>query len=76
MVGVGFRKGRKITLEVSFDNDSLESAVAMGESMARHNKKEVIVFLYTKDRPKVKVLKRIKAVRAGFMWLGKKVVAT
>jgi len=74
MVGVGFKKGRKIKFEAGFSNDSFETAVAFGESLARHRKGEVAVFLYNKGESKVKILKRIKMVRAGFLWLGRRLV--
>jgi hypothetical protein len=76
MVGIGFSKKGKITLEASYGDSELDTAIAMGESLARHGKREVIVYLYKKGKPKVRVLKRIKAVRSGFMWLGKRVIAT
>lgn len=76
MIGVGFRKKRKITLEASYDNGDFDTAVATGESLARHSKGEVVVYLYFKNSNKVKILKRIKMVHAGFLWLGKRVVTT
>ena len=74
MIGVGFRGKKKIKMEASYDNSELETAVALGESLAHHNRGEVVVFLYDKGKPRVKVLKRIKAVRSGFLGLRRRVV--
>jgi len=74
MIGVGFKRNGKIKLEVSYDDSELEVAIAMGESLARHNRGEVYVFLVTKGKPKVKVLKRIRRARSGFLGIGRKVV--
>ena len=76
MIGVGFKNHKKITLEASFDDSEFEAAVAVGESLARHNRGEVTVFLYTTGKSKVKILKRIKLVRAGFLGLRRKVAIT
>lgn len=74
MIGVGFKKGKKITLEARYENGEFDTAVSMAEALARHNRGEVIVYLYFKGKPKVKILKRIKRIRSGFLWLGRKVV--
>jgi len=71
MIGVGFKRNGKITLEASCLDNELESATAIGESLVRHGKGEVIVYLYHRGKRKVKILKRIKSVRRGFLWLGK-----
>ena len=71
MIGIGFRRNGKITLEASCFDNELESATAIGESLARHGKGEVVVYLYHKGKPKVKILKRINSIRRGFLWLGK-----
>ena len=73
MIGVGFKKKRKITLESSFEDNELETAIMLGESLASHSKKTVTVFLYKKGNTKVKVLKNIRMVRTGFLGLRKKV---
>ena len=75
MIGIGFKKNGKITLEASFEDSEFEAAKAVGESLARHNRHEVLVYLYTKGKPKVKVLKKIKLVRTGFLGLRRKVIA-
>ena len=71
MIGVGFKRNGKITLEASCLDNELESATAIGESLARHGRGEVVVYLYHKGKTKVKILKRIKPIRRGFLWLGK-----
>jgi len=73
MIGVGFKKKGKITLESSFEDNELETAIMLGESLASHSKKTVTVFLYKKGSTKVKILKNIKMVRTGFLGLRKKV---
>ena len=73
MIGVGFKNKRKITLESSFEDNELETAIMLGESLASHSKKTVTVFLYKKGNTKVKVLKNIKLVRTGFLGLRRKV---
>lgn len=75
MIGVGFKNHKKITLEASFEDSEFEAAKAVGESLARHSKNEVLVYLYIKGKLKVKVLKKIKLVRTGFLGLKRKVVA-
>jgi len=74
MIGVGFRKGEKITLEASYSDSELDLAIALGESLATHNKGKVLVYLYNKGKPKVKILKTIKRVNTGFFGLRQKVV--
>lgn len=76
MIGVGFKNHKKITLETIFEDSEFETAVALGESLARHSKKLVIVFLYKKGSPKVRILKKIKLVRTGLLRLRKKVMVT
>lgn len=76
MIGVGFKRNSKITLEASYDDSEFDTAVALGEALARHNKHGVIVFLYHKGRQKVKILKKIKMVRAGFLGLRRKIAVT
>ena len=71
MIGIGFRRNSKITREASCLDNELESATAIGESLARHGKGEVVVYLYHKGKSRVKILKRIKSIRRGFLWLGK-----
>ena len=74
MIGIGFKRNNKITLEASCFDNELEAATSIGESLARHSRGEVVVYLYHRGKPKVKILKRIKSVRRGFLWLGKGVV--
>ena len=74
MIGIGFKRNGKITREASCLDHELEAATAIGESLAMHGKGEVVVYIYRKNRPKVKILKRIKSIRRGFLWLGKGVV--
>ena len=76
MVGVGFIRNGKIKLEASYSNSDLEIAIALGESLARHNNREVVIFLYNNNSRRVKILKRIKQVRTGFLWISKKVAIT
>jgi len=74
MIGVGFSKGGKITLDASYGDNEFELAVSFGESLARHNKGTVVVFLYKKGIKKVKILKKIRLVNTGFLGLRRKVV--
>lgn len=76
MIGVGFKNCRKITLESSFEESGFETALALGESLARHSKKQVVVFLYKKGCPKIKILKKIKLVNTGFLWLRRRIAIT
>ena len=76
MIGVGFKRNGKITCEARYMDGELETAMVLGEGLARHNRGEVLVYLYKKDRPGVKVLKRIRLTRTGFLGLGRKVVTT
>lgn len=71
MIGIGFKRNGKITLEASCLDNELEAATVIGESLARHGKCEVAVYLYHKGSSKVKILRRIKSIRRGFLWLGK-----
>jgi len=71
VIGIGFKHNGKITCEATCLDNELESATAIGESLARHSNREVIVYLYHRGKQKVKILKRIKSVRKGFLWLGK-----
>jgi len=75
MIGVGvLHRDKRITKQASYDDSSLDTAIAMGESLARHNNDKIIVFLYSKGSSKVTVLKRIKRVRTGFLGLKQKIV--
>jgi len=71
MIGIGFKRNGKITLEASCLDNEIDAATAIGESLARHGKGEVVVYLYHKGKLKVKILKRIRSIRRGFLWLGK-----
>jgi len=76
VIGVGFRKRGKITLEASYNNNELETAVTLGKSLSKNSKGEVIVFLYKKNKSKVKILKRIKLVRAGLLGMRRRIAIT
>ena len=71
MIGIGFKRNGRITLEARCEDNELDAATAMGESLGRNGKGEVLIFLHTKGKSKVRILKRIKSIRRGFLWLGK-----
>ena len=73
MIGIGFKRNGKITLEARCLDNELDAATAIGQSLAKYSKNEVIVYLYHKNNTKVKTLKRIKSIRRGFLWLDKEV---
>ena len=71
MIGIGFRHNGKVTLEAKCEDSELDAATSIGESLAKHGKGEVVVYLFRRHKPKVKILKRIKLIRRGFLWLDK-----
>lgn len=72
MIGVGFRSKvdrTKINVLAKYADNELDTAVAMAQSLIRHNKGEMLVFLSPNGSGKVRILKRVKKT-----WRGKIIV--
>jgi len=72
MIGVGYKSKNdrtKINVLAKFDNNELDTAVAMAQSLVCHNKGEMLVFLSPNGGGKARILKRVKKT-----WRGKIIV--
>lgn len=67
------KRNGKYTVCGNFDNDSLDTAIAFGESVAMHQKGYVTVELINKQGDKPLVLKKIKTIRKGFFGMRKEI---